>query len=116
MTDEFKECEFCDRYLDDDEDASGVCESCWYGMRLYPFRWAHELRKEGKIVEYIGGCIAQHVDIPADEKHGRPAMSGPAIVCRNGYVRVRKPTWLQRWRSLIDGWKFRLFGDPWEDC
>lgn len=56
----------------DETVSSGLCDGCWYGMRMEPEEWAARLKAQGIEVVHQGGCLER----------------GGAIVCRNPYRRA----------------------------
>lgn len=50
-------CQFCDGEIDEENQASGVCDGCWYGMRLEPEEWEKRMKKIGRVPRYIGGHV-----------------------------------------------------------
>lgn len=67
----FPWCQFCDDLLIDIDAPSGVCDPCWYGMRLEPEKWERRLKRRGSPPPiYRGGCM----------------WSGNTVACRNPFA------------------------------
>ena len=49
-------CDFCGDPVGFEGAHSGVCEHCWYGMRLDAEHWQATLKAKGREVHYHGGC------------------------------------------------------------
>jgi hypothetical protein len=47
-------CSICDNEVEDNE--GGVCDRCWYGMRMATEQWIASLKEEGIEVERGMGC------------------------------------------------------------
>lgn len=50
-------CEYCGGPEGEEGAGTGVCEGCYYGMRLCPEDWEAEMKKAGREVHYQGGCV-----------------------------------------------------------
>lgn len=49
-------CNICGEELELEHESSGVCDGCWYGMRLRPEDWIKDLKQKGIEVERGMGC------------------------------------------------------------
>ena len=67
-------CKYCGGPEGEEGAGTGVCEGCYYGMRLEPEVWEARMRELGKEPKHRGGCIVT--------QHGDGVVS---ISCRDPY-------------------------------
>lgn len=48
-------CRFCLAPLEPEHVQSGLCDGCWYGMRLEPEQWCERLESIGRPVREVNG-------------------------------------------------------------